>query len=323
MYLVSFLLTESVPIKKPAKRKPTTIRKTSRFSSLAKWGLPTVTLLLGLILGSCSEKATNTAQELSKLTHDVSLKDKPGQVLNTTAPGSSVGQDVVAPPEKRTGAEPFGQCPQFFAGGQSPLLAEKPLQRPLCYEAFAILYNGKTKTPVFVAERLNKRSVADADEKRTDKYFADARLRSSERAELSDYKGSGYSKGHMAPAGNMPTPAAMAQSFSLANMVPQIQKHNGGVWSKIEHDTRKYAERATGNVYVITGPFYTPGNTKFIGAGKVAVPDYIFKLVYDEAGNRAWAHWHRNSGDERGGPPISYKELVKRTGIEFLPGAGL
>ena len=317
-----------MPITKtPAKRKPPTRASTAKKFSLAKWGLPAVTLFAGIVLGSCSDTVSNAGHELNKLTHEVlasdQLKEKLIEVLNTTAPGSSVSQDVVAPPEKRTGAEPFKECPQFFAGGQSPILAEQPLQRPLCYEAFAILHNGKTKTPVFVAQKLNKRLVANADEQRTDKFFADARLRKNERAELDDYKGSGYSRGHMAPAGDMPNPTAMAQSFSLANMVPQSQKHNGGAWAKIEKDTRKYAERAAGDVYVITGPVYSPGSSQSIGAGKVRVPDYIFKLVYDESGNRAWAHWHRNSDDERGGPPINYKELVKRTGIEFLPGVRL
>jgi endonuclease G len=225
----------------------------------------------------------------------------------------------------KAGTEQFSQCPQFFAHGQSPILpAPQSTKRPLCYEAFAILHNGQTRTPVFVAERLDRASVADADEKRTDKFFGDARLPSRERAELSDYRNSGYSRGHMAPAGNMPNPTAMAQSFSLANMIPQLQRHNGGPWSKVERDTRKYASRAKGAVYVITGPIYSAGSRiETIGENKVRVPDHIFKLVYDEAGNRARAHWHANSDTERGGPPISYQELVKRTGIDFLPGAEL
>lgn len=138
----------------------------------------------------------------------------------------------------------FAQCPQFFANGRPPQLPRQPALRELCYEAFAVLHSGSTRTPVFVAQRLNRRLIEDADEKRADRFFADARLPRNERAELEDYKASGYSRGHMAPAGDMPTPSAMAQSFSLANMVPQNMQHNSGAWAKIERDTRRYALRA-------------------------------------------------------------------------------
>ena len=50
------------------------------------------------------------------------------------------------------------------------------------------------------------------------------------------------------------------------------------------------------------------------------MPTYLFKLVYDRESNRAWAHWHENREGERAGRPITYGELVKRAGIEFLPG---
>lgn len=216
----------------------------------------------------------------------------------------------------------FAQCPQFFAGGRPPAITPRPEFRELCYEAFAVLHSGTTKTPVYVAQRLNRRTIEDADEKRAKRFFADARLPSGERAELEDYKRSGYSRGHMAPAGDMPTLTAMAQSFSLANMVPQNPQHNGGAWNKIEQDTRHFALRAKGNVYVITGPVFTNDGPR-IGANGVKVPTYLYKLVYDAASQRAWAHWQENREGEMVSRPITYQELVKRTGVEFLPHAAL
>ena len=96
-----------------------------------------------------------------------------------------------------------------------------------------------------------------------------------------------------------------------------------GVWAKsVERATRKYVARATGDVFVITGPVYVPSiaESPSIGAGQVRVPRYLFKLVYDQDKNRAWVHWHENDNATRASKPISYTELVKRTGIEFLPG---
>lgn len=213
----------------------------------------------------------------------------------------------------------FAQCPQFFANGKPPVIAPRPHLRELCYESFAVLHSGTTRTPVFVAQRLNRQSIEDADEKRAKRFFADARLPSSERAELEDYKGSGYSRGHMAPAGDMSTPTAMVQSFSLANIVPQNAQHNGGAWAKIEQDTRHYVRRANGDVFVITGPVFADDAPQ-IGANEVKVPTYLYKLVYDATTHRAWAHWQQNRESETVSRPISYGELVKRTGVEFLPG---
>lgn len=221
---------------------------------------------------------------------------------------------------KAARATKFSACPQFFADGTPPIVQSAPKLRELCYDAFAILHSGSTRTPVFVAQRLSRQLVQDADETRTNKFFADARLPRAERAELSDYKGSGYSRGHMAPAGDMPNVTAMAQSFSLANMVPQNSKQNSGPWAKIEKDTRQYALRAKGDVFVITGPVFAKDtDTPVIGTNQVRVPSHIFKLVYDMETKKAWAHWQANAGDARAGPPISYSELKRRIGMELLP----
>ncbi len=217
-------------------------------------------------------------------------------------------------------ATQFSQCRQHFPAGTPPVVPGAADLRELCYSGFAVLHSGSHKAPVFVAERLNRSSVTQAKgRQRTDKFFADARLPRAERAELADYQGSGYSRGHMAPAGNMASAEAMAQSFSLANMVPQNQTHNAGPWSQIEQDTRSYAQRAQGDVYVFTGPVYS-GPTRTIGPGKVQVPSHLFKLVYDATTGKSWAHWQANAASTRMTAPISYEELVRRSGIRFLPG---
>lgn len=236
---------------------------------------------------------------------------------------SAVGVTAAPSPTPSVAGSPTGNsfrdCPQHFAGGQPPITPAAPKLRALCFDSFAVLHSGNTKTPIYVAERLNRQILlAGKGHQRTDKFYAEARLPRNERAELGDYRGSGWSRGHMAPAGDMGTPEAMAQSFSLANMVPQDAKQNGGPWAKIEDDTRKYVMRARGDVYVITGPAFEPG-ARTIGTGRVAVPSHLFKLVYDPATGKSWAHWQANAPDATVARPISYDDVVRRTGIHLLP----
>jgi endonuclease G, mitochondrial len=226
----------------------------------------------------------------------------------------------------------FDQCPRFFVNGVVPKVsqASPQRQRELCFDAFAVLYSGQSKTPVYVVERLSKTQLADAeDEARTNRFYEEARLPGVDRSRLEDFKARlqqdgvelRFDRGHMAPAADMPNAQAMAQSFSLSNMVPQAPANNRGAWAKtIERATRKYVMRAAGDVFVFTGPVYA-APVRTLGPNRVWIPRYLFKLVYDPSANRAWAHWLENSDEARAGRPITYDELVRRTGIEFLSGA--
>jgi endonuclease G len=217
----------------------------------------------------------------------------------------------------------FNQCLQHFANSKPPVIQRQQNMKPraLCFESFAVLHSGKSRTPIYVAERLS-RAIIEKDIERADRFYEEARLPRAERATLDDYKDSGFDRGHMAPAADMGTDKAMAQSFSLANIVPQAPINNRKAWAKIEKDTRKYVMRAVGDVYVITGPVYE-ANAATIGNNKVWVPQHLFKLIYDPSGHRAWVHWLDNKDEARVGKPISYQELVQRTGVDFLPGYAL
>lgn len=191
--------------------------------------------------------------------------------------------------------------------------------RGLCSDQFAVLYSGLAKSPLVVVEKLNRQHLAQAKgNARTDNFFPDPRLPRSERAELADFKGSGFDRGHMASAADQAGARAMNQSFALSNMVMQNSFNNQKTWNKLEQDTRKYAMRAGGDVYVYTGPIFDAGYST-MGRGKVWVPTRLFKLVYDEASGRAWAHIVDNAevGLSR---PVDYPAFVQATGLRLLDG---
>jgi endonuclease G len=155
----------------------------------------------------------------------------------------------------------------------------------LCSNGFAVLYSQTSKTPVFVVERLSAARLRDAKgEERTNDFFADPRIPASGRGELSDYRSQqpAVDRGHLSPAADAPDQHAMSQSFALSNMVPQDPTSNRKVWNKVEQDTRKYALRASGNVFVFSGPIFDSGH-ETVGKNKVWKPTRLFKLVYDEA----------------------------------------
>lgn len=215
----------------------------------------------------------------------------------------------------------FAECRQYFGNNTPPVIQHQENLQPraLCFSGFAVLHSGKSHTPIYVAERLTKQDlIASQDIPRTNQFFEEARLPEAERAKLDDYLDSGFDRGHMAAAGNMGTEESKAQSFSLANIVPQNAENNRNAWRRIEADTRKYVMRAEGDVFVITGPVFD-GIPPTIGDSEVWVPQYLFKLVYDPATNKSWVHWQDNTAEAKAGKPISYEELVRRTGVEFLP----
>ena len=77
---------------------------------------------------------------------------------------SSISNPVVA--------QDFAECKEFFINGIVPIVSNHPNTRALCFDEFAVLHSGQSKTPVYVAERLNKEKI-DAKVKRVKKFFAD------------------------------------------------------------------------------------------------------------------------------------------------------
>ncbi|MFZ3040074.1 MAG: DNA/RNA non-specific endonuclease [Polynucleobacter sp.] len=207
----------------------------------------------------------------------------------------------------------FDQCKDLFPAQQVPSTTQ--VGRDLCFDDFAIYYSPSDKKPIYTVERLNGEQLQAPHPRRTNQFYEEARLPAHERALLADYRGSGYDRGHNVPAGDMSRERGMAQSFSLANMMPQARQNNQGIWAKrVEEPTRMYIKRAAGDVYVFTGSI---GHAGSIGKSRVTIPSHLYKLVYDPNKKLAWAYWVENTDDAQMSAPISYAELVQKTGIDF------
>jgi endonuclease G, mitochondrial len=207
----------------------------------------------------------------------------------------------------------FDDCKDLFPTQQIPTTPQAG--RDLCFDSFAIHYSPQDKKPIYTVEKLNKEQLSAPHPRRSNQFYEEARLPFVERSLLTDYRGSGYDRGHNAPAGDMSNERPMAQSFSLANMMPQARQNNQGIWAKnVEEPTRAYVKRAAGDIYIYTG---STGNNGSIGRSRVTIPTHLYKLVYDPSKNTAWGYWIENTNEARMTPPITYQELVAKTGIDF------
>ena len=217
-------------------------------------------------------------------------------------------------------ADDLTQCSQSFYGGVYPEFSNSKLSKntqALCMDGFAVMYSGVSRTPLWSAEYLNRKRLQQAKQiDREDSFHEESRLPQSMRAKLSDYSGSGYDRGHLAPNGDMANRSQQYDSFSLANIAPQSPRNNRYIWRNIESATR-YLTQQYGEVYTITGVTFTDKKAKQL-AGRVLVPSHFFKAVYIPASNQAGVYYAPNDESERI-EIISIDELTAKIGIDVLP----
>jgi endonuclease G len=219
-----------------------------------------------------------------------------------------------------TFAASLQDCPQHFAEGSPPEFVNQKMAartRPLCFEGFAVMHSGVSRTPLWAAQHLTEERLVEARRvKRRNAFHEEERLPASERAELSDYRRSGFDRGHLSPAADMASEQSQYESFSLANIVPQDPNNNQNLWAAIEGATRSYT-RSRGDVYVISGPLFE-GSTLQRLKGRVLIPTHMFKAIYVPQRQQASAYITPNApGTDY--QVISIAELERRLGINLFP----
>ncbi|MDP1816521.1 MAG: DNA/RNA non-specific endonuclease [Leadbetterella sp.] len=241
------------------------------------------------------------------------------------------------------------ECKELFLNKTPPFVPNSIAlkARPLCYDGVAVLYSGLRKSPLYVAEIYNKSSRAKKTSFNVpNALFSDTRLPVDERASPVDYDGNIFGINFDLKINNgIPmAPEVSRRKWAVyeEQATRNINQANGNVYvitgsvftpnicglgivsrqllesdhEYVPYGVAKIVEKSA-KVYGIPSRYDVGACT--IGNG-VIVPTFIYKLVFDSSAGRAWAYWIENTNSTRIDAPISYAELVRRTGINFFPG---
>ncbi|NIJ45138.1 DNA/RNA endonuclease G (NUC1) [Wenyingzhuangia heitensis] len=183
---------------------------------------------------------------------------------------------------------------------------------------YTLSYVEKYEQPEWVAYKLIPQYLVKKVERRN-RFKIDRAVKTGS-ATLTDYKGSGYDRGHLAPAGAMSfSSVAMEDSFYMSNMSPQVPGFNRGIWKSLESKVR-YWTSSSDSLYVVSGPILK-NISKTIGENKVGVPNYYYKVIVKFKNNKtqacAFLLPNKKSNKKLNDYLCTIDEIEELSGIDF------
>lgn len=196
-------------------------------------------------------------------------------------------------------------------------------------------YDADLRLPLWVAYRFNKEDANTFEVDRVDCFRHDNRHSNLIGAACSDYKSSGYDRGHMVPANDSKrNQEMMDNSFLFSNMAPQLGNFNRIIWENLESRVNDWGE--TRGIYIITGSVFDQDDDKerdadedAIRTKNVGVPTHFYKIVLhirddDTLDSISFLLPHNNK--KHANKPaylksriVSIDEIEQVTGIDFFP----
>lgn len=187
----------------------------------------------------------------------------------------------------------------------------------ILYSAYEVMYNTEYKIPKWVKYELLKSETDGRYSRKGLKFIPDPTV-NLPQAEDYDYKGSGWSRGHMAPAADFKwSSRAMIETFYFTNCCPQNQALNSGQWHTLEKKVREWANRY-GTLTVYTGPIVLDNVYGTIGYNKVVIPDAFFKAILAGEQTIAFVMYNHNNNESLQKCAMSVDDLEILTGINFF-----
>lgn len=215
------------------------------------------------------------------------------------------------PPLRQTLRADVMYAPASLAGQHEIILEHK---------VYRVSFNPKWHIANWVAYELTRAELINKV-KRKNNFRPDPVLGRNSALD-SDYRRSGYDRGHLAPSADMRYDLeAQMECFYFSNICPQSSKLNSVRWNQLEMRVREWAARDSALI-IITGPVVKAGY-QTIGANRLAVPAQFFKIILALYAERPKCiAFLMNNGNERKELSlyaVPVDSIEKITGIDFFP----
>jgi len=189
------------------------------------------------------------------------------------------------------------------------------------HKHYALRYNEQHEQAEWVAYKLEAEHLKGNNE-RNDHFRSDPAV-PSETPTRNDYRGSGYDRGHLAPAADFRfSKEAIDESFYMSNMSPQEPGFNRGMWRGLESKVRDWAKDKH-QLYIVAGPVLEPRLKKIGRDNKVSVPKAFYKIILDLDPEHPHAIAFLMPNKKCEGYyedyMITIDALESKTGIDFFP----
>ena len=196
-------------------------------------------------------------------------------------------------------------------------LSPSSISQTIHRDHYTLDYNEEHEQSNWVFYKITEAHIKGTAKRKN--YYKSDPMITTYSSNYKDYKGTGYDKGHLCPAGSMKiNQDAMDDSFYMSNISPQNPDFNRGIWNRLEQQVRRWV-KVYGDLYLVTGPVFD-SEMASIGENNVSVPKRFYKVVYACEGEGKMIGFvlpNEKSDQDLTDYTVSVDEVERITNIDF------
>ena len=146
------------------------------------------------------------------------------------------------------------------------------------HDAYVCYYDTSVQNPACVVWVLSP-DAFKGNLKPSSRHFKTDTKLPTPRVKDSDFKGTGYVRGHLCPAGDRDSDKGLLkQTYLTSNLCPMTMVCNSGPWKAVEDSCRMLA-LSHGNLLISAGPLFMNCDTISNGHKRIVVPSGFWKMA--------------------------------------------